>query len=274
MTDRTIDTKTFLYGVIGDPIEHSLSPAMHNRAFAEIGYNAVYLAFHVTDVAAAVSGMRGLGIKGFSVTIPHKVTVMDYLDDIDEKAVTIGAVNTVINRDGKLYGYNSDCLGAMRALREKTTIKGKDVILIGAGGAARAIGCGILSEGGNLTIVNILEDEGQTLAKDLGVSYYHLSEYRKLEGQILINATPLGMTPNVDTMPIEKDYLKQDMVVMDIVYNPLETRLLKEAQNAGCNTVDGLSMFVYQGVSQFESWTGKNAPVDMMYQVVLSALTA
>jgi shikimate dehydrogenase len=268
-----IDSKTYLYGVIGDPISHSLSPVMHNSAFSHLGYNAAYLAFNVKDVAAAVSGVRGLGIKGLSVTIPHKITIMDYLDEMDDDAVKIGAVNTVVNKDGYLYGYNSDCLGAINALREKTEIKGKNVVLVGAGGAARAIGFGILSEGANLTIVNILEDEGTILAKDLGVEYYHLSDFNKVDYQILINATPVGMTPDTGSMPVKKEELKEGAVVMDIIYNPLKTRLLTEAENLGCAIIDGVSMFVYQGVSQFESWTGKKAPVDIMRSTVLDALS-
>jgi shikimate dehydrogenase len=273
MVKKTIiDSKTFLYGVIGDPVSHSLSPAMHNSAFAHIGYNGAYLAFNVKDVGAAMAGVRGLGIKGLSVTIPHKLTVMEHLDEIDDKALKIGAVNTVINKAGKLYGYNSDCLGATNALLEKTSIKDKNVVLVGAGGAARAIGFGILSEGGNLTILNILQDEGEKLAQDLGVEYYHLSEQKKVECQILINATPVGMTPETEAMPVERAFLNKDMAVMDIVYNPLKTRLLKEAEDIGCITVDGVAMFVYQGVSQFESWTGEKAPVDVMRNVVLDAL--
>jgi shikimate dehydrogenase len=268
-----IDSKTCLYGVIGDPISHSLSPAMHNSAFSHIGYNGAYLAFNVKDVAAAVSGVRGLDIKGLSVTIPHKIKVMDYLDEIDDDALKIGAVNTIVNKGGHLYGYNSDCLGAVNALREKTEIKGKNVVVVGAGGAARAIGFGILSEGANLTIVNILEDEGTLLAKDLGVEYYHLSDFNKVDYQVLINATPVGMTPDTGSMPVKKEELKEGAVVMDIIYNPLKTRLLSEAENSGCDIIDGVSMFVYQGVSQFESWTGEKAPVDIMRSTVLDALS-
>ncbi len=271
-----IDSHTSLYCVLGDPIFHSLSPVMHNSAFAHIGYNGAYLAFNVKDIASAVAGIRGLGIKGVSVTIPHKVAVMEYLDEIDEKAVKIGAVNTIINKAGKLYGYNSDYLGAVDALSEKTDIAGKDVVMIGAGGAARAIGFGVISKGGNLTIANIIEDEGKLLAKDLGVRYYPLSDIntcmKNVDCRILINATPVGMTPDVDGMPIPGEFLNKDMVVMDIVYNPLKTRLLKEAEDIGCVTVDGVSMFVFQGVFQFELWTGKKAPVDVMRKAVLDAL--
>ncbi|MBU1172486.1 MAG: shikimate dehydrogenase [Proteobacteria bacterium] len=272
MKQSDINTKTCLYGVLGDPVSHSLSPLMHNTAFDHIGYNGVYLAFGVKDLGSAVAGIRALGIKGASVTIPHKIKVMDYLDEIDEQALKIGAVNTIVNRNGHLFGYNSDCLGAIHALKEKTPIRDKHVVIAGAGGAARAIAFGILAEGGKLTILSQIKEEGEALAMDLGVDYYPLSEYLDHGCDIFINATPVGMTPHVDDMPVGPEYLKASMTVMDIVYNPLKTRLLDEAEKAGCKWVDGVSMFVYQGVSQFESWTGKKAPVDLMRQVVLSAL--
>lgn len=273
MKQTEISTKTHLYCVLGDPVSHSLSPLMHNTAFEHIGYNGVYLAFGVKDLASALAGIRALGIRGVSVTIPHKINVMNFLDEIDGQARQIGAVNTIVNHDGHLYGYNSDCLGAINALKEKTEIQGKKVVIAGAGGAARAIGFGILAEGGDLVILNQIVEEGENLAKDLGVMYYPLSEYAKHECDILINATPLGMTPNVDDMPVGPEYLDPEMTVMDIVYNPLKTKLLREAETAGCKTVDGVSMFVYQGVSQFESWTGEKAPVALMRKVVLDALS-
>lgn len=272
MKQSEINTKTNLYGVLGDPVSHSLSPLMHNTAFEHIGYNGVYLAFGVKDLASAVAGIRALGIRGASVTIPHKIKVMDYLDEIDDQALKIGAVNTIVNRDGHLFGYNSDCLGAIHALMDKTPIKGKNVVIAGAGGAARAIAFGILAEGGKLTILNQIKEEGEALARDLGVNYYPLSEYQNHGCDIFINATPVGMTPHVSDMPVGRDFLHKDMTVMDIVYNPLKTRLLEEAEKVGSKTVDGVSMFVYQGVSQFESWTGEKAPVDLMRRVVLAAL--
>lgn len=273
MKQSEINTKTNLYCVLGDPVSHSLSPLMHNTAFEHIGYNGVYLAFGVKDLSSAVAGIRALGIQGASVTIPHKITVMDYLDEIDEQALKIGAVNTIVNKNGHLYGYNSDCLGAINALKEKTPIQGKKVVIAGAGGAARAIAFGVLAEGGHLTILNQIKEEGENLARDLGVHYYPLSDYADHDCDILINATPLGMTPNVDDMPVGEEYLKSSMTVMDIVYNPLKTKLLQKAEKAGCKTVDGVSMFVYQGVSQFESWTGEKAPVDLMRSVVIGALS-
>ncbi len=269
-----INAETFLYGVLGHPVSHSLSPLMHNAAFDRIGYNAVYLAFDVQeqDLVQAISGIRALGIRGASVTIPHKIHVMEHLDEIDETALKIGAVNTIVNRNGHLYGYNSDCLGAMRALRENTDIRGKKVIVAGAGGAARAIGFGILEEGGELTILSHIRDEGERLAAVLDVDFHPLSEHALHDCDILINTTPLGMSPRTDTMAVTREFLKKDMVVMDIVYNPLRTLLLKEAETMGCTVVDGLSMFVYQGASQFESWTGRIAPSDLMREVVLKAL--
>jgi len=266
------DTKTFLFGVIGDPVSHSLSPIMHNAAFSDIGYNAVYLAFHVTDLPSAIRGVKGLGIKGLSVTIPHKVPIIDMLDEIDETAKKIGAVNTVANKNGKLCGYNTDCLGAIHALREKTDIQNKNVVMIGAGGAARAIGFGISSEGGNLTIVNILEDEGKTLSKILGVPYYHLSEFKKLEYDILINTTPVGMFPETDKIPVEPTDLVPGKVVMDIIYNPLKTALLKECEKIGCSIIDGVSMFVHQGAAKFEIWTEIKSTIGIMRKTVILAL--
>ena len=269
-----IDSNTSLYVVLGDPVSHSLSPVMHNSAFVHIGYNGVYLAFNVKgrDLASAISGIKALGIKGASITIPHKVEVMKYVDNIDEKAAKIGAVNTIVNRDGKLVGYTTDCLGATNALLEKTGIKDMDVVILGSGGAARAIGFGIVSEGGRLTILGVLKDEGENLANDLGVNYYHPSELRNIDCRILINATPVGMTPDTEAMPIQRQDLKKNMVVMDIVYNPIKTRLLKKAEDLGCITVDGASMFVYQGAAQFEMWTGEKAPVDIMRRTVLNVL--
>ncbi len=273
MTIR-VNAGTNLYGVMGNPVKHSLSPLMHNAGFSHIGYDGVYTAFEVSDVKSAVSGIRALGIKGVSVTIPHKLSVMDYLDEIDATALKIGAVNTIVNKDGHLYGYNSDCLGAVNALLEKTPIKNQNVVLLGAGGAARAIGFGILNEGGNLTVLNKFEDEGKALADDFGVAYYPLESFETLECDIAINATPLGMTPDITSTPVPERLLSKEMVVMDIVYNPLQTTFLKDAENKGCVTVDGVAMFVYQGVSQFESWTGEKAPVALMRQVVLDHLTS
>ena len=267
-----IDADTSLFGLIGNPVAHSLSPVMHNQAFAATGYNGVYLAFRVTDPAAAIKGIRALNFKGVSVTLPHKVAVMDYLDEVDETAAHIGAVNTIVNSQGRLIGYNTDCQGALQALRTRTTIKDKSVALIGAGGAARAIGFGLMAAGGRVTILNRTRASGEGLAADLQAEFLPLYAWQPDQYEILINTTPIGMHPETDATPIPKEDLSKDMVVMDIVYNPLDTRLLREAAAKKCRTINGVAMFVFQGAHQFELWTGQKAPVDVMQQAVLKVL--
>ena len=263
-----------VYAVFGDPVGHSLSPVMHNSALAHTGLDGVYLAFRVKDIAAAVSGLRGLDIRGASITIPHKVSVMKYLDEVDPVAQEIGAVNTIVSRKGILHGYNSDCPGAVKALREKTLIKGKQVAIVGAGGGARAIGFGIKREGGRITIINRSPQSGEKLADGLGGEFKLLAEIKKLPYDIVINATPAGMTPHDDCTPLKPELLEAGMVVMDTVYNPLKTRFIKNAEKEGCHAIDGVSMLVHQGAVQFELWTGQNAPVDVMRRAVLDELSS
>lgn len=272
MMQPVISAKTRVYGVIGNPVSHSMSPAMHNAAFACSGIDGAYLAFCVSDAKAAVIGIRGLNLGGASITIPHKMAVMPYLDHIDPLAARIGAVNTIVNRDGLLTGYNTDCLGAVRALEKVTSISGKQVVIAGVGGASRAIGFGILDAGGSVTLLNHDLEEGKGLAADLNCDCLPLDAFPGLQCDILINATPLGMTPNVDTAPVFGHDLKSHQVVMDIVYNPIRTRLLREAADAGCETIDGTEMFVLQGAAQFEMWTGQAPPVDVMRETVLAHL--
>ena len=261
-----------LFCVFGDPVAHSLSPAMHNRAFAYSGYNGLYMAFKVSDISQAIAGMRVLGIKGASITIPHKINVMGQIDEIDEMAKNIGAVNTVVNHNGVLKGYNTDCNGATTALLRKTEISGRKIAILGAGGAARAIGFGIIAQGGSVTIYNRSKDRGEALADALNADFSPLMEAEKLNCDILINTTSVGMSPNVEASPISGEMLKPEMVVMDIVYNPIQTQLLKDAEKAGCTIIEGVDMFVFQGASQFELWTGKQAPVEIMKKTVLDAI--
>lgn len=267
-----INSNTAIYAVLGDPISHSLSPVMHNSAFSHVNYNGVSLAFRAKEIGKAISGIKALGIKGAGITIPHKVAVMEFLDEVDDIAEKIGAVNTIINRHGKMTGYNYDSIGAVKAIKEKSEINNKAVAILGAGGAARAVGYGIISEGGRLTILNRTKDKGEKLAADLGSEFYPLEDFKRVKCDILINTTSVGMEPNVDGIPVEKRHLNKGMIVMDIVYNPLRTRLLEVAENMGCTTIDGVSMFVFQGAGQFELWTGKKAPVDLMRKTVLKAL--
>lgn len=267
-----INGETALYGIIGNPVSHSLSPAMHNAALAACEVNAVYLPFPAEDIQAAVTGIRGLGILGTSVTIPHKEGIMPYLDEIDPVAQRIGAVNTVYLENGKLAGTNTDWLGAVRALEAETELAGKTAVLLGAGGSARAVGFGLLERDVTVVLCSRTESRGRRLADELGCQWISLLESDALSGEILINATSVGMQPKSGVSPVPVSVLVNFQVVMDIVYAPLQTRLLQEAAEAGCVIINGLEMLLYQGVSQFELWTGKDAPVDSMRKALMEAL--
>ncbi len=271
-----INGKTKVYGIIGDPVSHSLSPIMHNAAFTKLGENRVYLPFPVQDVEAAIQGLRGLNIEGVSVTIPHKEAVMSYLDKIDPVALKIGAVNT-IKCDHKekrtfLTGYNTDWLGAVRPLREITTLQGTAVVILGAGGSARAIGFGMLEAGAEIILCSRTPARGKSLAEDLGCRWCSLEEVDTLQGQVLINATSVGMAPQQDLSPVPQEVAGRYDIVMDIVYAPLQTRLLREAEEAGAKVVNGLEMLLYQGMSQFELWTGCTPPEEEMRRALLTAV--
>jgi shikimate dehydrogenase len=267
-----IDSNAKLYGVIGNPVAHSLSPVMHNVAFGHTGHNGVYVALHVSDLAGAVTGIRALNIRGCSVTLPYKVAVMNLLDHVDPVARQIGAVNTIVNDDGRLHGFNSDSPGAMAALLEKTPVASRRVAVVGAGGAARALAHGVKAYGARLTIVNRSPERGRQLAEELGGDFCPLNDFSGAGVDILANTTSVGMTPQTDQMPVTHACLRPGMTVMDIIYNPLETKLLRAAREAGCTVVDGVAMFVHQGAIQFERWTGKKAPVQLMKKTVLAAL--
>ncbi len=268
-----IDARTELYALIGSPIRHSMSPLMHNTAFDAAGINATYVAFDVQDLSRAMAGVRSMGIKGVSVTIPHKVSIMAELDQIDESARVIGAVNTVVNRNGRLLGFNTDAEGAIRSVAEKTDVRGKEVGIIGAGGASRAIAYGISSEGGRVTVFNRTLSKARDVAKMAAGIALPLEDLGTVALDILINTTPIGMTPHADGCPVDSAVLKPGMVVMDAVYNPLETKLLRTALSKRCDVVSGLMMFVYQGAAQFELWTGKAAPVENMQKIVSEHLS-
>lgn len=267
-----IDSATQVFAVMGNPVSHSLSPVMFNRAFSETGYNGVYVAFQVTAIGDGISAMRSLGIKGASITIPHKVSIRGFLDEIDPMAESIGAVNTVINHEGSLKGYNSDCLGAVKAIEEITCLDGKKVAIIGAGGAAAAIGFGVKSRGAGLTLINRSISKGEKLATALEAEFIPISGLRSLPFDMLIQTTSVGMTPLIHESPVPDALLTPDLLVMDIVYAPLKTRLLKDAEEAGCRTISGLSMFVHQAAFQFELWTQSPAPLAVMKQSLMDSL--
>ncbi|WP_457573164.1 shikimate dehydrogenase [Desulfolithobacter sp.] len=265
-----IDGKTLLHGIIGNPVRHSLSPAMHNGAFAALEMNRVYVPMEVADPREAVAALRTLGFIGVSVTVPHKETVLAALDEIDPVASRIGAVNTLLLRKKKdtgeviVRGFNTDWVGSNMALAEKMRLQGSRVLIIGAGGAAKAVGFGLREAGADVVITNRTEERGQELSDWLGGSFVPLTEAPGVRADALVNTTSVGMEPDVEGIPLDPGALGQFKVVMDIVYAPLETRLLREAAAAGCQTVDGLAMLLYQGAAQFRIWTGIQPPIDVM----------
>jgi shikimate dehydrogenase len=267
-----IDNQTSLYGVVGFPIGHSLSPVMHNAAFAEKGMNAVYLAFETKDIQGCLQGIRALGIRGMSITIPHKSAVIPFLDEVDPLARKIGAVNTLVNDNGRLIGYNTDALGALKVFEEKIDLSGKSCILYGAGGAARAIGFVLREKGVSISLVNRSKKRAKELAERLGCSLIALNEVNEKGIDLLIQATPVGMYPHLDQCIVPEKVLDKDTIVMDVIYSPLETRLVKMAKARGCTTINGLDMFIYQGAEQFRLWTGVSPPLQLMNRIVEKAL--
>jgi shikimate dehydrogenase len=280
-----ISGKTKVCAIIGDPVEHSLSPIMHNAAFKELGLNLVYVAFTVTtrELQTAVLGARSLGLRGLNVTMPHKNTVMNYLDDVDATAKSIGAVNTILSNNGRLIGYNTDGNGAMIALQENGVYpEEKKMVILGAGGAAKAIAYQAAQDVDELVILNRTPEKTKKLAEMLQKSFGKKvkgaalsSEVLKEEletADILVNATALGMHPDVNSSPVPPSLLRHDLCVMDIVYNPLETRLLNDAKAAGAKVVSGIEMLIYQGAVAFEIWTNCPAPVEVMKKATLNEL--
>ncbi|MFH0844103.1 MAG: shikimate dehydrogenase [Pseudomonadota bacterium] len=267
-----IDQRTELYGVAGYPIGHSLSPTMHNTAFSKMGLNAVYLAFQARDIKGCLAGMKALGIKGMSVTIPHKSEVIPLLNHVDDLAERIGAVNTIVNQDGRMIGFNTDAVGALRALEEKTELAGKRSLIVGAGGAARAIGFILKKCGAYPTIANRNIQRGKELSDFLGCPFVPISEIKNAQADLLIQTTPVGMYPHIEECILSEDTLMEGMVVMDVIYNPHETRLLRMARDRGCVTIGGLSMFIQQGAEQFRLWTGLEPPVEEMTKAVKEVL--
>lgn len=284
--DGTISPATRLCAVIGNPVGHSLSPALHNAAFNELGLDFVYVAFRVEDLAGAVGGMRALeNFRGMSVTIPHKVEIMDYLDEVDEVDRSIGSINTVINEGGRLIGFGTDGPGALKALLDAgVRIDGATVLLLGAGGASRALSFTLARQSGlkKLVLMDINPAVLSGLAADLrgGTAAVVEEELmasealarRVTEADIIINCTPVGMHPREDASPVPGELLRAGQVVFDIVYTPLETRLLADARARGCTVISGVEMFINQAVLQFERFTGATAPLEVMRRVVLERL--
>jgi shikimate dehydrogenase len=283
---RTISTNTRLCAVIGNPIAHSLSPAIHNAAFAELNLDFVYLACRVRDVKNALAGMRALeNFRGMSVTIPHKVEAMKYVDDINEADRSIGSINTVIHENGKLVGLGTDGPGALKTLVDAgIEIDGKHILMIGSGGAARAIAftLALKTRPEKLSILDIDTNMLDQLTADLkagtpapvasGLLTQSTLAQEMDTADIILHCTPVGMHPNTDASLIPPDLFRSGQVVFDIVYTPLETQLLADAKSRGLTVICGVEMFINQAVLQFERFTGVHAPVEVMRRVVMEQL--
>jgi shikimate dehydrogenase len=260
-----ISAETALCGIVLHPAGHTRSPAMHNAAYAALGLDAVYLAFDVgpTELADAVAGVRALGLRQLSVSLPHKRSIQAHLDELDETARQIGAVNTVIRRADALCGSNSDWLGAVKALERETSLAGKRAVVLGAGGTARAVVYGLRERGARVRVLNRTLAKAKALAKQLGAeSCGALDELSRAPWDVLVNTTSVGL--GQDVSPVPAGELVSGAVVMDAVYEPERTRLLRDAEARGARTVSGKWMLVYQAVAQLEAWSGRKAPVEVM----------
>ncbi len=280
-----INTETQLCAVIGNPVKHSLSPAMHNAAFQHCRLNYVYLAFEICEVRDFLQGMRSMpNFRGVSVTIPHKLTVMDALDEIDSLALQIGSVNTILQQGGRLIGSNTDGSGTLRAFDEAgISLEGKKIVFLGGGGAVRAVSFAMATrKPAAITLLGRTPEKLFGLADDLRKHHPVPVETGNLTADletfvgpadIVINGTPLGMYPDqVALTPAPGVLLQTHQVVFDMVYRPQHTRLLQEAEAKGCTTLYGLEMLLNQASLQFETWTGESAPVSVMRDALLAAL--
>ncbi|WHY96029.1 shikimate dehydrogenase [Peribacillus simplex] len=272
-----------IYGVMGDPIAHSMSPDIHNDAFEKENIEAVYHHFHVTKegLSDAVKGMKALGIEGFNITIPHKTSIIPFLDEVDELALAIGAVNTVVNKNGRFIGYNTDGKGFFKSLCDEISgdIKAKKTLVIGAGGAARAIYFTLVKEGvKQVDIANRTKERAAQLVSDC--PYDKVSKALSIieaeeslsQYELIIQTTSSGMSPELDHSPLKVDQLKAGAIVSDIIYNPLQTKLLREAGEKGAETQNGLGMFINQAALAFEIWTGIMPDTARMTDIVLNKL--
>ena len=272
-----ISGKTKICGVIGDPISHTLSPTIQNSAFHHLNLDFIFLAFNVKtgELETSIQAMRSLGIYGLNVTMPHKTKVLNYLDEIDPTARFLNSANTIVNKEGRLFGYSTDGIGAINALKENgIDLASSKVVLLGAGGAGRAIALSIAEEVSNLVILNRDLIKAKKLESDLklkfkrNISGASLSadsiKKHLLDSDVLINATNVGMTSSQKQSIVDSNLLNKNLTVMDIVYNPVETKLLTDAKKLGAKTINGIEMLIYQGAASFELWTGEKAPIDVM----------
>jgi len=268
-----INEKTRICGSIAIR-QSDLGSAMHNSAYEDLGVNFLYIPFTVSDCKDAVAGIRALGFRGSSVSMPYKQEVMKYLDKIDPIAEEIGAVNTIVNDDGLLTGFNSDWIGAMEALKEVIDLQDKKVVLLGAGGASRAIAYGLKQNNCKTIIYNRTAEKGKSLAQDFGLDFGGaIEDFKNIEDyDILINATSVGFYPSEDELIVNEKDLKENKVVMDIVIKPLETPLLKSANAKNCKIISGYRMLIYQALFQIEKYTGRQAKFEVLEKALLEKL--
>ncbi|MHC4125888.1 MAG: shikimate dehydrogenase, partial [Planctomycetota bacterium] len=283
----SIEADTGLYGIIGSPVAHSLSPAVHNGCFADLGLNSLYLPLlleggkeQFDEFMHNVTARRWLGFAGFSVTIPHKKNALDYVKEnggyVEPLAEKIGAANTLtLDEQSRLGAYNTDYAGALDAIVstlkiKRTALGGISAAVIGAGGVARAVVAGLCDAGAKITIYNRTLKKARQLANEFGCDFTGLREIAALDAELLINCTSIGMHPNIDKSPVPKECLKKDMAVFDTVYNPTETLLLKNAKDIGAKTITGLDMFVSQAKQQFKLFTGQNSDEKLIRKIVSS----
>ncbi|MGA9770794.1 MAG: shikimate dehydrogenase [Blastocatellia bacterium] len=273
-----ITRETIITGIIGNPVAHSASPAMHNRAFAAEGIDCVYLPLATSDVKEFFTRFVKQSewpMRGFSVTIPHKVAVMRFLDEVDATAAKVGAVNTVVIDDGKLIGYNTDVEGAMQPLESLCRIKDMRCGVIGAGGAARAVVNGLIERGARVTLFARDMTKATALSVAFEIPAFPIESLESSDVQIVINTTPVGMYGHSEaSSPVPRSAFRNRRIAYDLVYNPVETRFLKEAREEGCLTISGIEMLIAQAALQFELWTGRRPPVDLMRTAAIERVAA
>jgi 3-dehydroquinate dehydratase/shikimate dehydrogenase len=268
-----VDAATKVYGVAGNPIKSSLSPIMMNTAFRRETVNAVYLALQATKVSDLLKLVQEIPIQGLSVTMPHKQEIMQYLEKTDPLSAKIGACNTVLRaQDGKLYGFNTDVAGIIGPLEKRMPLRGTKVLVLGAGGAARAAVFGLRDKGAEVFILNRTAETAQKLARQSGSKSIKKDALAKTSFDVVVNATPIGMAGQKGAQMLEAKDLANTRLVFDLVYNPLETPLIRLARQQGIGFITGVEMFVQQGARQFEIWTGKPAPEEEMLRVVIHSL--
>ncbi len=251
-----------IYGIVGNPVNKSKGYLIHNALFKKHKINSIYLNFLVDDLEDFIKNFSGM-LEGLSVTMPHKQNIMKHLDELDPIAEKIGAVNTVVKKDNKLIGYNTDMTGAIKAIKEKTEIKDKNITILGAGGTSRAIAVGIIEESGKLTILNRTVEKAEKLSKELDCNFGPLSDFQNIKTDILINTTSVGMRPDTDTAPVNTGAIK-NMLVFDVIYNPKKTKLLKEAEKNNCTIISGKEMFINQAAEQFRLLAGKEPDTNLL----------